>query len=338
MVPPGWETMFPNLKRDLRVLTSGFHHNPNSPSPPRLWIERVAGGFGDIIHMLSAVEDRIAEFKEECPDGEVTLCVPRRHGWMMNQFLTDGATIDYFEDVDTKHFDLYAFIPSRYFINLLCPCDDHEVETNYQVTKSRVEIFYEACQCKAKPRPPALKLSSPFMESPFPKGQKVAGVILRSIDPYKDWGMRKTRELCLELQRKGYFVVTFDKILSFDRIPAIADTTMEEVSKYLQWCDIVVGPDTGPLFVASALGVHTFGIFGKTNGYYLLEKSYKHGYAIQITRPRRCLQPCYGNREFRGFYCDQTVFPDAKTACMEDVRVGHVLEMIEFITKREGIM
>lgn len=336
MVPPGWENAFPNLKRDIRVLASGFHHNPVSPNPPRLWIERVAGGFGDVIHMLSAIEDKITEFKVDYPDGIITICVPRRHGWMMNQLRWMDVTVEYFEDINNKHFDVYAFSPSRYFINLLCPCDDHEVETNFQVSKSRVELFYEACRCRTKPRPPALKLSNKI-KRPFPKDVRVAGVIIRSIDPYKDWGLKKTKELCVELQKLGYFVVTFDKTITFDGIPAIADMSMEDVTNYIAWCDIIIGPDTGPLFVASSLGIHTFGIFGKTSGYYLLEKSYKHGYAIQVVRPRRCLQPCYGNREHRGFYCDQTTFPDAKTACMEDVTVGQVLEMVKYISNKENI-
>lgn len=328
VIPHNWKAIFPHLLKDMKIYDKKLVINPESPNPPMMWIERQAGGYGDIIHALSAMEDKIAEFHEEFPDGIVQVGVPARHAFLVQQLKAEIVHTD----KESRNWTEEKFYDSRIHIQLLCPCDDHEIETKYAVTKSRVEIFYETCGVKGAVRQPKLKLKS-RAPNPFPKDKKVIGICLRSIDRYKDWSMDRWFEVAKELQNQGYYVVTFDKSEKFEGIPALIGTTMEEVTQYLSWCDLVLAPDTGPLFIASALGVHTIGLFGKTSGYFLLMRNYKNAWAIQIQRPDKCIRPCYGSED-RNFYCEFAGFRGPSTACMDDITVDHVVGMVWFLKKK----
>ncbi len=328
VVPHNWRTIFPHLLKNMKVYDTKHVVNPDSPNPPQLWIERQAGGFGDIIHALSAMEDKIKEFRKEFPDGKVQVGVPARHAFLVRQLDAEIVCTDR----EDRNWTEEKFYESRIHIQLLCPCDDHEVSTKYAVTKSRVEIFYETCEVKGPVRQPKLKLQN-RIPNPFPTDKKVIGICLRSIDRYKDWSLERWFEVAKELQNQGYYVVTFDKTKKFEGIPALIGTTMEEVTQYLSWCDLVLAPDTGPLFIASALGVHTIGLFGKTSGYFLLMRNYKNSWAIQIQRPDKCMRPCYGSED-RNFYCEFAGFKSPNTACMDDITVDHVVGMVGFLKKK----
>lgn len=328
VVPHNWKTIFPHILKDMKVYDEKFIVNPESPEPPLLWIERQAGGYGDIIHALSAMEDKIREFKKEFPNGRVQVGVPARHAFLVRQL--DAEIIE--TDKENKNWTEDKFYEARFHVQLLCPCDDHEVETKFSVTKSRVEIFYETCKVQGEVRSPKLKLQN-RIPNPFPTDKKVVGIALRSIDKYKDWSMERWLQVAKELQALGYYVVTFDKDQRFEGVPALIGTTMEEVTQYLSWCDLVLAPDTGPLFIASALGVHTIGLFGKTSGYFLLMRNYKNAWAIQIQRPDKCIRPCYGSEE-KNFYCEFAGFKSPHTACMDDISVEHVVGMVEFLSKK----
>lgn len=328
VVPHNWKTIFPHILKEMKVYDKKLVVNPESPNPPMLWIERQAGGFGDIIHALSAMQDKIREFKKQYPDGFAQVGVPARHAFLVQQLDAEIVCTD----KEDRNWTEEKFYEAREHVQLLCPCDDHEVEVKYDVTKSRVEIFYETCEVKGQVRQPKLKLPN-RIPNPFPTDKKVVGIVIKSIDRYKDWAIERWYEVAKELQKQGYYVVTFDKEDRFSDIPALVGTSMEEVTQYLSWCDLVLSPDTGPLFIASALGVHTIGLFGKTSGYFLLMRNYKNAWAIQIKRPDKCLRPCYGS-EHRNFYCEFAGFRSPTTACMDDITVDHVLGMVGFLSKK----
>ena len=333
VVPHNWKTIFPHILAELKVYDTKHIIKLDSPNPPLLWIERQAGGYGDIIHALSAIEDKITEFRTMYPKSRVMLGVPTRHEFLVRQLDVDELILtDNIDLTEHKNITEEMFFQAREHVQLLCPCDDHEVETKYDVKKSRVEIFYETCGVKSPVRSPKLKLFN-RNKNPFPTDKKVIGVGLRSIDKYKDWSLDRWYKVCKGLQKMGYFVVTFDKEDRFDGVPALTATTMEDVTNHLSWCDLVISPDTAPLFIASAMGVHTIGLFGKTSGYYLLMKNYLNAWSIQINRPDKCKRPCYGSEE-RGFYCEYAGFKEPSTACMHDIQPSHVLGMVDFLESR----
>lgn len=337
-VPWNWHDILPDWFDGKQIIPTAHVHNFKSPDPPQLWIERIGGGYGDVIHLLSAIEDKIFEFKEQYgPQSRIILSFPSVHHFMLEQLKQYGVEVVSSENLDehfgkTFNFLTHAIVNSREHINLLCPCDDHEVGTKFKPFKSRVEIFHEACEVNRPVRPPILRFKERG-ENPFPKKQKVVCICLRSIDRFKDWHFDGWLEVIKVLQKKGYFVYTSDLEFSFEGVPAIVKKSMPEVTRYLAWTDAIIGPDTGPIFLAASQGVTTIGLFGKTSGYLLLEKHYINGHAVQVIRPDLCKRPCYHSKEHRGFYCDQYGFSGAATGCMNDITVEMVVSMFEGLEK-----
>jgi len=330
LVPRNFESIFPHLFEGKEILPKKYIFNPGSQEPAKLWIERVGGGYGDIIHCLSAIEDKVLEFREEHGNfARIELCVPKQHGFLLSQI--KNVSFVFTEDFGNFNYLQHTIVEAREHIDLLCPADDYEHDVDYDVQKSRVELFYEACHVKRKPRPPMFKLQR-TLENPFPKDKLVIGICPRSADGYKDWSLDRFEELANYLQEEGHFVFVADAKVASPGIPALPRMTMESVTQYLSWADLVIAPDTGPIFIAAAMGITVIGLFGKTSGLQLLEKFYPTGHAIQVIKPDSCQRPCYQSPE-RGFRCEHVHIHGARTYCMDDISTEMVIETFKHLNK-----
>jgi hypothetical protein len=323
-VPDEWKTIFPNLFDGKEFRPPKFQCNPQVTSPT-YWIERAGGGYGDVVHMLSALEDKVAELQvKNHGEAKITISVPKHHAFLLEQ-LGSLATIhnsDTWTSQDTyKDVALYGV---QEFYDLCCPCADYEKKVGFDVRKSRVEIFYETLKIKSPVRPPRLLLHSP--KSPFPKGKKVVGIGLQSTDKWRNWNLDRFYKVATWLQKKGYFVVTIDHTLSLEGIPALSKQPIRDVVRQMAHLDGFIGLDSGLTYVAASLGATTVGLYGETNGHTLLEKHYTNGHAVQVLRKDRCIRPCYLNR---GFYCNQIGAGECSTVCLSEVTVERVQQMWE---------
>ena len=325
-VPDEWKDIFPNLFEGKEFVPPKYQRNTNIKEPT-YWIERSGGGYGDVIHMLSALEDKVADIQEkESGKARITISVPSHHLFLLGQ-LKGKVTLHSSDVWESQESYLDTAIRGvREFFDLCCPCASYEEEVGFDVRKSRVEIFYETLGIAEKVRPPKLYFKG--LENPFPKGKKVVGIGLQSTDKWRNWNLDRFLEVAKWLEHKGYFVVTIDHTLSLPGIPGIARKPIAEVVHDMAWLDGFVGLDSGLTYIAAGLGATTVGLYGETRGYTLLEKHYLNGHAIQVIRPDACVRPCYLNR---GFYCNKINLSDCTTVCMAEISVKMVQDTWEML-------
>jgi heptosyltransferase I len=170
-----------------------------------------------------------------------------------------------------------------------------------------------------------------------PLGGPVAGVVLASANPSKDWPADRYPGLVDALERDlGYRVVLVGGPGARERAVAehiVARSSQRPVSgltdsvRRMMWTvdgvDVLVSPDTGPLHVAHALGTPVVGLFGHTN-------------------PAR-VGPW---RRFRDLSIDRYTEPGAEPdpsryeprhGRMETIQVDDVIEMVERARARYGV-
>ncbi|MGD2071203.1 MAG: glycosyltransferase family 9 protein [Gemmatimonadota bacterium] len=113
----------------------------------------------------------------------------------------------------------------------------------------------------------------------LPDGRPVAGVVLATANPKKDWPVRRYVELVDALgDGLGYTVVLVGgpapeekaKALEVRRacraepVDALGDS-VRRMMWMVDGVDVLVSPDTGPLHIAHALAVPVVGLYGHTN-------------------------------------------------------------------------
>lgn len=113
----------------------------------------------------------------------------------------------------------------------------------------------------------------------LPEDRPMAGVVLASANPAKDWPARASRDLVRALERDlGYSVLLLGGPSAREREvartvgegagPCTVDARGDSVRRMMalvEACDLLVSPDTGPLHLAHALGTPVVGLYGHTN-------------------------------------------------------------------------
>jgi hypothetical protein len=321
-VPDEWKEVFPNLFEGKEFIPPKYQFNPKAMKPT-FWIERAGGGYGDVIHMLSALENKIAEIKQEFDQAYITVSVPQHHVFLLDQL--KGVTITPSNGWDSQESYVEIALGCREYFDLCCPCAQYEEDCGFDVQKSRVEVFHETLGVKGKVTPPILHLKG-LPKSKFPKGKKVVGMALQSTDKWRNWNLDRFLEVAQWLQGKDYFVFTVDTKLTLPGIPGLTGMPLSEVLNQMAYMDGFIGLDSGLTYLAASLGATTVGLYGETKGYTLLEKHYLNGHAVQVIRSDRCDRPCYLNR---GFYCNRINLSEASTVCMAEITVKMVKQMWE---------
>lgn len=325
-VPDEWRDILPDLFDGKEFAPPKFQRNKNV-TEPLYWIERGGGGYGDVVHMLPSLEDKVAELqKEHKGRARITISVPKNHLFLLEQLR--GKVILHASNAwESKDSYVDTAINGVYeFYDLCCPCDEYEQSVGFDVRKSRVEVFYETLGIPLKVRPPILRQFD--LVNPFPTDRKVVGIGLQSTDKWRNWNVERFYQIARWLQSKGYFVVTIDHTLTLEGIPAIAKLPIRDVVRQMAFLDGFIGLDSGLTYIAAGLGATTVGLYGETKGYTLLEKHYLNGHAVQVIRPDRCQRPCYLNRNF---YCNKMSISGCTTVCMAEITTEMVQETWELL-------
>jgi heptosyltransferase I len=110
-------------------------------------------------------------------------------------------------------------------------------------------------------------------------GSRVAGIVMTSARPDKDWPTERFTELTGALQRDFGFEIVLLGGPGL-REAARARTVAEDSTARLHWalgddlrrltylvdgCDLLIAPDTGPVHIARALATPVIGLYGHTN-------------------------------------------------------------------------
>jgi len=306
-------------------------------------IFRYRGGFGDLITALPGIENIAMQWKE------VHIAVPKEFLFLYAH-IENAKLFDYHElfgisiGPERKHTTRYLEVRERYRLSLdmFCPAGVHENYTKQQPTFNRIECFSwlldEPSRAPVIPEAnfggkesvvdlevPSMKFTLREWTQKKLRGEYKAlvGVQIQSENVSKDWAIGNYRKLCNVLLRNDILPVVFHPNMIIGEFPHFVKQPIKTVTAALSWMDLVIGPDSGLLHTAAALGKPTIWLFGPTAGS-LTIKYYKDAKVVECYTGLKCRFPCYYSREMNGFYCI-----DRYGDCMNKITVGMVYKKIQ---------
>jgi ADP-heptose:LPS heptosyltransferase/glycosyltransferase involved in cell wall biosynthesis len=118
-----------------------------------------------------------------------------------------------------------------------------------------------------------------------PDGRPVVCLHLRSARAAKDWPLERYAALARRLIDRDERVVTLERTLRIDApgIVGAQGLSLPRVAALLAACDALIGPDSGPMHLAAAVGTPAVALFGPTNPEVILKHYPTHRW---IRRPR----------------------------------------------------
>jgi heptosyltransferase II len=153
----------------------------------------------------------------------------------------------------------------------------------------------------------------------------------------KEWNFNKFLFLYERLSKKYECKLIFEKDkLNHDVIKELAvmnigfieTENIKELMYELSDCSLLISNDSGPIHVASILGVPTFGIYGPTNPIFHVPKGEYHRYINkQVNCSPKDSKYCF---TFGGRYCDSY-------DCMNNLAVEDVLTAVSSFVQELGI-
>jgi len=297
-----------------------------SPCLDQVLIHRHRGGFGDLITAKPGICNILKL------GWDVIVAIPEQFHFIYKGL--ERATLVDFGEFFNKGMRPKLHSRTRFYfstiqryrvaIDLYCPCGVHETDTNFRPTEGRIRNF-----CSILEGPP----SKPFLDNKHFKAVEVfnmlktkslrVGIQFESERKEKDWPEYRYIELANRLRQNGIFPITFHHKKTLPGIVGISGLALDEVAYVIdKGIDIFIGPDSGLLHVAAALGKPTVWLFGPTSSNLTLE-FYDNAIGIQKLLPDTCYRPCYYSKQFNKHRCDHR-----NGDCMTDITIDEVLEAV----------
>jgi lipopolysaccharide heptosyltransferase II len=159
-------------------------------------------------------------------------------------------------------------------------------------------------------------------------GDRFAALFLGSTWPSRAWFPEPTAEVCAELEKRGLAAVLLGAAADEDfarRVAASAaaarnlagKTNLRDVIGILARATVAVGPDSGPMHIAAAVGTPVVSLWGATSP----RRSVPWGAERWVVQGEAPCVPCYRKRCPIGRICMQSITVEAVLE-----RVGHALE------------
>ena len=108
-------------------------------------------------------------------------------------------------------------------------------------------------------------------------------------------------------------------------IHTVSDASLVELVGVMERCSLYVGNDSGPMYVAAALGVPTIGIYGPSSPQRTSPRSTTGAPHIAVSASFEC-SPC---RERFFEECPSPPSPDERPPCLNEISVEMVAEAVE---------
>jgi ADP-heptose:LPS heptosyltransferase len=243
----------------------------------KVGIYRTKGGWGDVQMVLSAIWN----FKKQFPKSYVIFSCPNE----LLPLAYNNPTID-------QVLDLHEFGNEDFdvLLDLTTPCAMYEVNKQPYVDKNRIEIFAKKCKIdsydggKLILTDGELKFANKFITENSLQNKRIIGVIPNSNAPVRGWD--KFPGLIKALNDKYenlHFLIFSGENIAFERPPnshTFVKEPIRNVLALLNVCDVVVGPDTGPMHSAAVLGIPTVWIFTHIDGK-IRTQNYKKAKVVQ---------------------------------------------------------
>lgn len=162
-------------------------------------------------------------------------------------------------------------------------------------------------------------------------GERVAAVVVGTSWESKYWWPRATATLCRQLRARGLRPVLLgapgDMRFALDVLAGgagdvvnlVGRTSLREVLAILERAVVVVGPDTGPMHIAAAVGTPVVALFGATSP----NRSGPWGWHHLVVRDDVPCMPCYLLRCPIGRLCMERITPAMVLQRVDEVLAGH---------------
>jgi len=132
-------------------------------------------------------------------------------------------------------------------------------------------------------------------------GERFAALYVGSTWPSRQWLPGQTAELCRELHARGLGVLLVggpadeafaQRVLAAgagDVVNSIGQTSLRQVIAIMERAEVAIGPDSGPMHIAAAVGTPVVALFGATSP----ERSGPWGWHHLVLRSDVPCAPCY---------------------------------------------
>jgi hypothetical protein len=225
---------------------------------------RKLGGLGDIIMTFPVIEHA----KKKNPNYKITYSCPKEFLCLAENNPYIDNLIPYSIEVTKKKFDIV--------IDLTTDCIKYEMKHQPDVKMNRSEIFMESAgfDPKETPRPKLylndLKPIDWWSESINDKIK--IGLILESNANIRTWNHMREFASILQYRYRGsivFFDICKNEPKNYKPLTdsiSVFNQSLRDIMKILNQCDLVIGPDTGPMHMASALNIPTLWLFTHIDG------------------------------------------------------------------------
>jgi len=161
-------------------------------------------------------------------------------------------------------------------------------------------------------------------------GPRFAALYIGSTWASRQWLPRPTAELCRALRGRGLGVVLVgapaDRAFALavlaagagDVVDGVGQTSLREVIAVMEAAAVAIGPDSGPMHVASATGTPVIALFGATSP----ARSGPWGWHHLVVRGDVPCAPCYQSRCPIGQLCMERITPAAVAERVDRVLTG----------------
>ncbi|MEO8606088.1 MAG: glycosyltransferase family 9 protein [bacterium] len=158
-----------------------------------------------------------------------------------------------------------------------------------------------------------------------PAGERVAVLYVGSTWTSRQWLPDATAALCVLLRARGFGValiggsadVPFAAAVlaagAGDEVIAVGTTALRDVVAIMERAAVAIGPDTGPMHIATAVGTPVVALFGATSPL----RSGPWGWGEMVVRGDAPCAPCYLPRCPIGQLCMTTITPAMVMARVE---------------------
>jgi ADP-heptose:LPS heptosyltransferase len=207
--------------------------------------------------------------------------------------------------IDARYIDR-----SKYdgLVDLTSVCIRHENGSGPKI--NRIDIFAKACGLQ-RPHNPVPYYRVEPQEANFAttivgplkaKGKRVVFLHTASNDPKRCWPVRRYRELVLLCQEKRpdvhFLLSDFNNVFpdkdQYSNVTIVTNGDIRKLAAVINASDLFIGPDSGPMHIAGALGKRSLCLFGSIPSKVRVNY-YSNSIGIESMPKLSCQYCWYGN-------------------------------------------
>ena len=298
------------LERKVRKL------DPKLRNRMHILVWRNVGGVGDIL-MQSAIA---RELKIVYPDSYIVyqvpekyLAIPKHNSYVDEAQIVENPFVEGTYDKTVK-------------LSNPCPASIYELTREPNVARDRIDLFLNMAGIKTKNKELVYEIKNherkkavEFLRKNKALDKIKIGFELRSIEKRRDWTeWKKLAELIHKnIKNSKIFIFDHDKHMTWKdkRVVDVCGSSIEDVAAIIEKLDLIIGPDSGLLHLAGAVGTKILGLFGPTNPMMRLN-TYKNADWICLTK-KYCKGFCWYN------------YPCGDSKCMKLISPVMILEKVK---------